>query len=69
MLDVERRLRSDGLTARLIMQIHDELVFEVPEAEVEAASELVRSVMETVYPLDVPLVAEVGVGTTWSDAH
>jgi DNA polymerase-1 len=69
MLDIERRLRADGLEARMIMQIHDELVFEVPEPEVDAVSTLVQDAMEHVHPLDVPLVAEVGVGPTWSEAH
>jgi len=69
MLEVDRRLREEGFSAQLIMQIHDELVFEVPDGEVDAVSALVQRAMETVYPLNVPLVAEVGVGATWSDAH
>jgi DNA polymerase-1 len=54
--------------ARMLLQVHDELVFEVPEAEVEAASALVRHVMERPYPLDVPLEVSIGVGSSWGDA-
>lgn len=69
MLDIHRGLREAGLGAELIMQIHDELVFETPETEVGSTRELVKHAMEHVFPLDVPLVAEVGTGATWSDAH
>ncbi len=55
--------------ARMILTVHDELVFEVPEAEVPEAVEAIRSRMESVYPLAVPLVVEVGHGKDWNDAH
>jgi DNA polymerase-1 len=53
----------------MLLQVHDELVFEVPEAEVAATTELVRAVMEKPYPLDVPLEVSIGVGPSWGDAH
>ena len=68
MVQVERRLREEGLSSRLVLQIHDELDLEVPIGELEAASELVRSTMEGVAQLRVPLIAEVSYGSNWAEA-
>ena len=57
-----------GMESRLLLQVHDELVLEAPEAEVEAVSKLVKDEMENAYPLDVPLTVEVGSGSNWRDA-
>ena len=65
---VARRLRDDGFRARMILQVHDELDFECPLDEVEALAEMVRSEMEGVVALKVPLIAEVSCGETWADA-
>ncbi len=54
---------------RMILTVHDELVFEVPEAEVAEAEQKIRSAMQTVFPLSVPLVVDVGHGPNWNDAH
>jgi DNA polymerase-1 len=54
---------------RMVLTVHDELVFEVPEAEVAEATEKIRRAMETVHPLEVPLVVDVGHGKNWSLAH
>jgi DNA polymerase I len=69
MLQIACRLRDEGLRTRMLLQVHDELVFEAPEAEVEAVRKLVREVMERPYPLKVPLIVEVGVGKSWGEAH
>jgi DNA polymerase-1 len=53
----------------MILQVHDELVFEVPEAEVETLEGLVRARMEGVFALRVPLVVDVGRGRNWREAH
>jgi DNA polymerase-1 len=53
----------------MILQVHDELVFEVPEPEVAAAPERIRERMQGVLSLRVPLVVDVGVGRTWREAH
>ena len=53
----------------MLLQIHDELLFESPPAEVERVSALVREEMENVHSLDVPLVVDVGVGDNWAEAH
>lgn len=68
MLTIAKQLPSVAPGARMLLQIHDELVFEVPEAEVEAASACIRSAMENPYPLSVPLVVGLGVGASWGDA-
>jgi DNA polymerase-1 len=54
---------------RMTLTVHDELVFEVPEAEVEPAASAIRQRMESIYPLDVPLVVDVGHGRAWDEAH
>jgi DNA polymerase-1 len=69
MLEVHRRLRATGLRARMLLQVHDELVLEAPEDEVPAASTVVREAMERVWPLRVPLQVDVRAGDTWREAH
>jgi DNA polymerase-1 len=69
MLQIDAGLAAVAPGARMLLQVHDELVFEVPEAEVAAASEFVRGVMERPYPLSVPLEVGVGVGPSWGAAH
>jgi DNA polymerase-1 len=67
MLAVHRRLKAENLATRMILQIHDELVFDVPDAELELVTELVRSEMEGVVPLRVPLKVDVKTGQTWAE--
>jgi DNA polymerase-1 len=67
MIRIDAALREQGLKSRMTLQVHDELVFEVPEKEVEATRTLVREQMENVHPLTVPLLVEVGVGQNWRD--
>ncbi len=68
MIHVDRRLARESLESRLLLTVHDELVLEVPEAEVDTVTNLVREEMEGVAELSVPLVVETGVGQTWYDA-
>jgi DNA polymerase I len=68
MIAIHRRLRDEGRGARLVLQVHDELLLEVPEAEVGPVKELVREEMCGAYPLDPPLAVEVGIGDDWSEA-
>jgi DNA polymerase-1 len=65
MLRIHAELASGPLAARMLLQVHDELVFEVPAAEVDALSGLVRREMEGAADLSVPLVVDVGVGDNW----
>ncbi|PRP90471.1 DNA polymerase I [Enhygromyxa salina] len=69
MLGIDRELKAAKLEARMLLQIHDELVFEAPVAELEQVMAIARAQMEQVYPLKVPLVVDVGVGTSWAEAH
>ncbi len=69
MVHVARRLAREGLQAKLILQVHDELIVECPEAEAGTVSALLTEEMERVASLSVPLVAEAGVGHSWADAH
>ncbi|MEO3434790.1 DNA polymerase I [Inquilinus sp. CAU 1745] len=62
-------LEEAGLKARMLLQVHDELVFEAPEAEAEKTAEIARRVMEASATLGVPLVAEAGIGDNWAAAH
>ncbi len=69
MIAVQAALDQQGKATRIVMQVHDELVFEVPEAEIEWVRECVPALMSGVHTLSVPLVAEVGVGMNWDQAH
>jgi DNA polymerase-1 len=69
MIEVDRRLQAQALKARLLLQVHDELLVEAPEAEVEAAKALVVEAMAGAGALSVPLKVEVGVGKSWAAAH
>ena len=67
MIRIDEELRRRKLKSQMTLQVHDELVFEVPKDEVETMRELVRERMENVHQLKVPLVVDVGVGPNWRD--
>jgi DNA polymerase-1 len=69
MIEVHRRLAASGLDARLLLQVHDELVLECPVREVEPLTALLKDAMEKIVDLKVPLVVEVGAGENWLEAH
>jgi DNA polymerase-1 len=69
MVEIDAALEAEGFRARMILQVHDELVFEAPESELVPLEAMVRSRMESVLPLRVPLVVDVGVGASWREAH
>ena len=69
MIVVQDWIRDSGLVSRLIMQVHDELVLEVPQAELELVKQELPGLMEGVTQLDVPLVVDVGAGPNWEKAH
>jgi DNA polymerase-1 len=69
MIGVARRLKESGLKSRMVLQIHDELLFEAPAAEVPQLQELVKDVMENVIKLSVPLTVECSSGNNWLEAH
>ena len=69
MIMVHNKLQSSDINALMIMQVHDELVFEVAENQVDALSELLHTEMESAADLNVPLLVDIGVGTNWDEAH
>jgi len=69
MIDVQGRLDAAGFRAAMLLQVHDELVFEVPEGELETVRNLVKEAMEAVWPLKVPLMVDMGTGQNWTEAH
>jgi DNA polymerase-1 len=68
MVKVHARLKRDKIQTRMILTVHDELVFESPESETNTAREIVREEMEGVYPLKVPVKVDIGVGKNWKEA-
>ena len=69
MIKVAKDLKQSGLDATLLLEVHDELIFEVADKDVEQASALIKNAMETVVNLSVPLIVEVSVGKNWKKAH
>lgn len=69
MVTIHRRLKEEGLTAQMIMQVHDELNFNVPQNELDKVREIVVTEMQNVVHLSVPLIADCGVGSNWLAAH
>jgi DNA polymerase-1 len=67
MIRVDRRLKEENLQAVMLLQVHDELVFEAPEQETAVVAKLVKHEMEQVHQLDVPLIADVKAGENWRD--
>lgn len=66
---MEDALAAEGLHSKMLLQVHDELVFDTPEDEVEKTARVVKDVMENIVQLSVPLVVEVGTGHNWTEAH
>ncbi len=69
MVKIHQRLRREGLQTRMVLQVHDELVFDVPQAELETLRTLVKQEMEAAISLSVPLLVEIGAGANWRQAH
>jgi DNA polymerase-1 len=69
MIRVDKRIETDELSARMLLTVHDELVFEVPEVDVDEVWPVLKLEMENALPLSVPLTVDVGRGNCWADAH
>jgi len=69
MINVDRRLKKEGYKARMILQVHDELVFEVPDKEIKNVQKIVEEEMQGVWQLKVPLVVQSDTGNNWLEAH
>ncbi len=68
MIRVADALKREGFATKMIMQVHDELLFEAPDSEIDAVSSVIKREMESSATLDVPLVVEIGVGDNWMNA-
>jgi DNA polymerase-1 len=69
MIGISEKLRSKGLSSKMILQVHDELVFEIPDSEIPIMKQFVKAEMESVVKLSVPILVELGVGKNWDEAH
>ena len=69
MIKIDEKFTEKNLKTKMLLQVHDELVFEAPDDEVELVSELIKTEMESAYTTTVPLLVEVGVGNNWLEAH
>ena len=69
MIDIDKALSEGGFKTKMLLQVHDELLFEVPEEEIETIKALIKEKMESAVKTKVPLIVEVGVGNNWLEAH
>ena len=69
MINIHNKLEKDNLKTKMILQVHDELVFEVVESELDKVEKIVKQEMENAIKLDVPVKVDIGVGKNWLEAH
>ncbi len=69
MIKIDKELQEQNLQTKMLLQVHDELLFEAPIEEVETAKNLIKKEMESAIETNVPLLVEVGVGNNWLEAH
>ncbi len=69
MIKIDEQLTEQNLKTKMLLQVHDELVFEAPEEELETVKDLIKKEMESAYETTVPLIVEIGVGDNWLEAH
>ena len=69
MIKLPGAFKAANLGALMLLQVHDELVFEVADSEIDKTAKLVKSVMESAATLDIPLTVDVGSGPSWAEAH
>lgn len=69
MIAIQHKLEKENWQSKMLLQVHDELVFDVPREEIDAMQTMVKSEMENAFSLDVPLVVDIGIGNNWLEAH
>ena len=69
MIVIQKRLENEKWQSKMLLQVHDELVFDVPISELEEIKKMVKSEMENAFSLDLPLVVDIGIGNNWLEAH
>ena len=69
MINIHQRMKTEPWASKMLLQVHDELVFDVPKTEVDALTEMAKHEMENAFSLEVPFVVDVGIGNNWLEAH
>ena len=69
MIKIPKQLNASGIRAKMLLQVHDELIFEIPEDELEKSQTIIKEIMENTVKLDIPLNVDVGYGENWAEAH
>ena len=69
MIAIQKRVKSENKNSKMILQVHDELVFDVPKYEIDEIKILIKEEMENAFKLEVPLVVDIGIGSNWLEAH
>ena len=69
MINIHHKIKNENWNAKMLLQVHDELVFDVPKTEVDSLSAMVKEEMENAFKLEVPLLVDIGTGNNWLQAH
>ena len=69
MINIYKKIKQNKIKTKMIIQIHDELVFELPESEIETAKSIIKSEMENALKLSVPIKVDISIGKNWLEAH
>ena len=69
MINIHKKLKEDHFKTKMLLQVHDELVFDAFKEELDSVKSLIKNEMESAYKLSVPLVVDIGVGNNWLEAH
>ena len=69
MINIHKKLSKESFATKMLLQVHDELVFDVPKSELETVQKMIKYEMENAHKMDVPLDVEIGVGDNWLEAH
>ena len=69
MINIHKKLSEEVFSTKMLLQVHDELVFDVPKSELETVQKMIKYEMENAHKMDVPLDVEIGVGDNWLEAH
>jgi len=69
MIAIQNRLENENWKSKMLLQVHDELVFDVPKEEINTLQEMVKKEMENAFEINVPLIVDIGIGNNWLEAH
>ena len=69
MINIHDKIKKGNWNAKMLLQVHDELIFDVPKTEVDSLSAMVKEEMENAFKLEVSLVVDIGIGNNWLEAH